>query len=65
MRYTKQELNSLETIEQDWSGSELKIEEDNVRVWLNPRENRQHDGDYTVETRRNNSWTSKNYHFEY
>ena len=33
--FEKRELQRLETIEQSWSGDELKIETENMRVWLN------------------------------
>ena len=48
--YTLSELRRLDTIEQSWDGAELKIEEDGLRVWLVPTENRPYDGDYQVET---------------
>jgi len=61
MNYTRRELKQMETIEQAWDGSELKIEEDGVRVWLTNNENRSYDGDYQIETRINGSWHSKSY----
>jgi len=62
--YSKSELQQLETIEQSWSGDELKIEEGDNRVWLTHRENRAYDGDYTIETRINGVWFSKVCFFE-
>ena len=57
MKYTKRELTQLDTIEQAWDGSELKIEENNIRVWLTPLENRKYDGDYAIERRdMNGKW---------
>jgi hypothetical protein len=55
MKYSKRDLVNLDTIEQAWDGSELKIEESNIRVWLTPLENRKYDGDYTIERRDMNS----------
>jgi len=54
--FTKRELQQLDTIEQSWSGDELKIEDEGVKVWLTHRENRAYDGDYVVETRINGKW---------
>lgn len=64
MQYTKRELESLPTIEQAWDGDELKIEEDNVKVWLTLPENRQWNGDYTIETCRGGKWSQKPGYFE-
>ncbi len=50
-QFTEDELEEMDTIEQSWSGDELKIQEGNVRVWLTHRENREYDGDYSVETK--------------
>ena len=63
MMYTKSELIQLETIEQAWDGDELKIETENTKVWLSSRENRQWNGDYTVETLVNGKWEQANYSF--
>jgi len=65
MRYTKQELNSLETIEQAWDGDELKIKTPNLRVWLTHEENRRWDADYSVEIRDEESgrWEQTYYFF--
>ena len=66
MKYTKQELQNLDTIEQSWDGAELKIEEEGMRVWLVPSEHRKYDGDYQVEIRNDNGkWVINNYYFEY
>jgi len=54
--YSKRELQQLDTIEQAWDGDELKIDNGDVRIWLTHRENRQYNGDYTLETRINGKW---------
>ena len=54
--FTRHELQALETIEQSWSGDELKIETEDVRVWLTHHENRNYDGDYQVEIKLNGTW---------
>jgi hypothetical protein len=65
MNYSKHELQQLDTIEQAWDGSELKIEENNIRVWLTPPENRRYDGDYTIERRdMNGKWEQQLYMFD-
>jgi hypothetical protein len=56
MKYTKQQLVNLETIEQAWDGSELKIDNGDHRIWLTQPENREYDGDYVVETKANGKW---------
>jgi hypothetical protein len=61
--YTKSELRDLDTIEQAWDGDELKIDEGDLRVWLTHPENRQYNGDYTVETLVNGSWKQTSYNF--
>ena len=63
MMYTKLELMQLDTIEQAWDGDELKIETEDTKVWLSSRENRQWNGDYTVETLVNGKWEQANYSF--
>ena len=63
MQYTKRELKSLETIEQAWDGDELKIKEDDYRVWLTHPENRKYNGDYTVEVLVNGKWEQSNLSF--
>jgi hypothetical protein len=62
--FTKRELNNLDTIEQSHSGDELKIEENNVCVWLTHPENRAYDGDYQVEIRVNGNWQNEKFYFE-
>ena len=62
--YTKRELQLLDTIEQAWDGDELKIEDGNVKVWLTHRENRQWNGDYTIEVRINGKWHQSSHHFK-
>jgi len=64
MNYSKRDLQQLDTIEQAWDGSELKIEENNIRVWLTPLENRKYDGDYVIETRINGRWEQQSYMFD-
>jgi hypothetical protein len=62
--YTKTELERLDTLDQSWDGAELKFEDEEMRVWLVPRENRGYDGDYQVETRNaTGKWITKNYYF--
>ena len=65
MTYTKSELNRLETIEQSWDGDELKIETDDMRVWLVLRENRQWNGDYVIETLVDGKWEQESFMFNY
>jgi len=62
--YTKRELQELDTIEQAWDGDELKIDNGNTRVWLTHTENRQYNGDYTVEININGDWTQHYMLFE-
>lgn len=62
-RYTRSELVLLDTIEQAWDGDELKIKEDNYKVWLTNRENRQWNGDYTVERLIDGKWIGESYYF--
>ena len=63
MTYTKRELQSLDTIKQAWDGDELKIEEDDLRVWLTLPENRSHNGDYTVEVLILGKWEQSHHSF--
>jgi hypothetical protein len=63
MTYTKSELNRLETIEQAWDGDELKIQEDEYRVWLTLRQNRKYNGDYTIEKLVDGRWIQETYYF--
>ena len=64
MNYSKRELQQLDTIEQAWDGSELKIESDGYKVWLTQPEHRQYDGDYVIETRINGRWEQHSYMFD-
>jgi hypothetical protein len=64
MNYSKSELQQLDTIEQAWDGDELKMDGDGIRVWLTNRENRQYNGDYTVEILVNGKWEGKSYQFD-
>ena len=63
--YTKRQLQQLETIEQAWDGDELKINDSNVKVWLTLPENRQWNGDYTIEIRLDGVWYQSSHYFEY
>ena len=65
MSYTSTELRSLDTIEQAWDGDELKIDDGDTRVWLTNRENRQYNGDYTIETRVDGRWIQETHYFLY
>ena len=62
-QFTEDELEKMDTIEQSWSGDELKIQEGNVRVWLTHRENRGYDGDYSVETKVDGVWMCETFYF--
>ena len=62
--YSKRELMMLDTIEQAWDGDELKIEEDDIKVWLVLPENRRYNGDYVVETLVNGRWEQSPGYFE-
>lgn len=62
-QFTEDELEEMDTIEQSWSGDELKIQKGNVRVWLTHRENRKYDGDYSVETKVDGVWMCENFYF--
>jgi uncharacterized protein YegJ (DUF2314 family) len=64
MKYTKRQLESLDTIEQAWDGDELKIWKDDVKVWLTHPENRKYNGDYTIERLINGRWEQENCLFE-
>lgn len=61
--YRRLELEILDTIEQAWDGDELKIREDDYKVWLTHRENRQYNGDYTVERLIDGKWIGESYYF--
>ena len=62
--YTKRQLEQLETIEQAWDGDELKVDDGNVKVWLTLPENRQWNGDYTIEVRLDGVWYQSSHNFE-
>ena len=64
MNYSKRDLQQLDTIEQAWDGSELKIENDGMKVWLTQPEHRQYDGDYVIETRVNGKWEQQSCMFD-
>lgn len=61
--FSKWDLINLDTIEQSWSGDELKIQEDDYKVWLTHRDNRDYDGDYTVEMLVNGRWEGQSFLF--
>ena len=63
--FTKRELNKMDTIEQSWSGDELKIDDGNICVWLTHRENIAYDGEYQIETNINGKWQLEKFYFEY
>ena len=66
MKYTKAELRSMDTIEQSWSGDELKYKDEDTKVWLTHRENTMYDGDYQIETLdRKGNWKRQIFYFEY
>jgi hypothetical protein len=62
-KYTKRELDNLETIEQAWDGDELKIDNVNTRVWLVTSENRPYNGDYVIETLVDGRWIQESFNF--
>jgi hypothetical protein len=63
--YLKRDLQYLDTIEQAWDGDELKIDDGETRVWLTNRENRNYNGDYTVEILNDmGKWEQQNYNFD-
>lgn len=65
-KYTKRELQNMDTLDQSWDGAELKVDDEDMRVWLVPVANRGYDGDYQIETKGpTGKWTMKNYYFEY
>lgn len=65
MKYSKKQLEELDTIEQAWDGDELKMQEGNTRVWLTHSENRKYNGDYTIETRIEGRWEQENCLFDF
>jgi hypothetical protein len=62
-QFKKRELQEMDTIQQSWSGDELKIQNKNVRVWLTHRENRAYDGDYQVEINVDGRWICESFSF--
>jgi hypothetical protein len=60
--YTRSELANLDTIEQAWDGDELKIQNEGYKVWLTNRENRQYNGDYTIERLIEGKWIGDSYY---
>lgn len=65
MKYTKAELRSMDTIEQSWSGDELKYKNENIKVWLTHRENTMYDGDYQIEILDwNGNWKRQIFYFD-
>ena len=62
--FTKRDLYQLDTIEQAWDGDELKIEEQNVKVWLVLPQNRAYNGDYVIETCIKGVWHQQSCWFE-
>ena len=66
MNYTLSELRRLDTLEQSWDGAELKVDHGETRVWLVPRENREYDGDYQIETLNSaGKWVIENCYFNH
>ena len=61
--FTRSQLQMLDTIEQAWDGDELKIQDEEMRVWLVTRENRAYNGDYVVETLVNGRWIQESFNF--
>ena len=64
-QFKKRELQEMDTIQQSWSGDELKIQNKNVRVWLTHRENRAYDGDYQVEINVDGRWMCESFSFDH
>lgn len=65
MKYTKAELRSMDTIEQSWSGDELKYKDEDTKVWLTHCENIMYDGDYQIETLdRKGNWKRQIFYFD-
>ena len=54
----------MDTIEQSWSGDELKYSDTNIKVWLTHPDNSDYDGDYQVETKINGKWFCTKYYFD-
>ena len=55
--FTRQELNELETMERTWDGHELKIDHENLRVWLTNKP------DYVVQTKLSNGEWKQEYKY--
>jgi len=64
MKYTKRDLQQLDTIEQAWDGDELKIDDGDIRVWLTNSENRKWNGDYTIEKLVDGRWKQQSFYFD-
>jgi hypothetical protein len=64
MKYTKHDLQQLDTIEQAWDGDELKIDDGDIRVWLTNSENRKWNGDYTIEKLVDGRWKQQSFYFD-
>lgn len=62
--FSKTELKELPTIEQAWDGDELKFNDGEMRIWLTHRENRQYNGDYTIEKRIDGKWSQESGYFQ-
>ena len=62
-KYTRIQLEIMETISKTRDGAELKIETETEKVWLNPRENAPYDGDYTIEKSIDGAWDFENHNF--
>jgi hypothetical protein len=60
--FSRAELKQYPTIEQSHSGDYLKIEEDNIRVWLTHPENTAYDGDYQVELCVDGKWICESFY---
>lgn len=56
----------MDTLEQSWSGDELKYDDGHIKIWLTHRENTAYDGDYQIEALINGCWKLvKTGYFEY
>jgi hypothetical protein len=64
MKYTKRDLQQLDTIEQAWDGDELKVDDGDIRVWLTNSENRKWNGDYTIEKLVDGRWKQQSFYFD-
>ena len=63
-KFSKRDLILMDTIEQSWSGDELKMDSGDMRVWLTHRENRAYDGDYQIELLIDGCWKRQVCFFE-